>query len=350
MAGPHRPRRSSRRGSSIRCGSGHRGGRGDAQRLRVGDSAPASRCQRGLLRAALRASAPTSARSPRVLRARCARCVRPVAALRAPARRRRGVDLPLLGRARKRSRGGCGRGRGGRGGRDHGRAALVTVRAAEDLGRADRPGHSRRSPRRHDPSTTRPADLTPRTGRSPGSRARSGGAARRRRRACAYRPRDARHRRAQPQRDHLAGRRCRLCDDILAAARERGDRQGLGDRPPGASGNAPAARRAARGRARAAACTSAGPGSARRPVGSGPCRGHSGHDGSRRRPAQLARGRPAHRVPCRAGGADEHAQARGAPYERPSGSALPGTKRRAGGHRHRTGRRADRATSLARRE
>ena len=56
-------------------------------------------------------------------------------------------------------------------------------------------------------------------GQPPGSRARSGRPPRRCRRAGAHRARDARHRRAQPQRDDLTRRRRRLREGILAAAR-----------------------------------------------------------------------------------------------------------------------------------
>ncbi len=73
---------------------------------------------------------------------------------------------------------------------------------------------------------------------------------------------------------------------------------------------------------RAAARAAARPRSPRRPAGAGARRRHSGDDGSRRRPARVAGGRPADRLPRRAGGADEHAQARCAPDQRPSRAAL----------------------------
>ena len=148
--------------------------------------------------------------------------------------------------------------------------------------------------------------------------------ARRRRRARPDRARDARRRRAQPVGDDRARRR-RAADRQEPGRGRAGDGRGVGHRARGAGRDAPAARRAARAqptrrspRSRGSTSSTrwssrcAAPGCATRLTRTGNARA-------------AEPGRPARGLPARAGGADQHAQARA---RRVRGRGPPALRRR----------------------
>ena len=113
---------------------------------------------------------------------------------------------------------------------------------------------------------------------------------------------------------------------IRARRRRRGHAARLGDRPPGARRDAPAARRAA-GRADAPSRSRRSPRLDRLDELLAQVRPPASRSRSRSRAIRTSsRGRPAHRLPGRPGSADQHAQARGRP-RRPGWLRMPRPRR-----------------------